>query len=118
MDFVLVMVVLVPLILALIQVALVAYARSTAAAAAADGARYAARWGSVPDDGVARTNALLAGVLGPGVQADVTSRRVVESSVEVVQVRVGLTVRSIVPLLPSVRTEVRGRAFAENPEVA
>ena len=53
-DFVLVMVVLVPLVLGIAQVGLVLHVRNTLTAAASDGARSAATLGSTPADGVAR----------------------------------------------------------------
>ena len=54
-DFVLVLVVLVPLFLGILQVALVLLVRNTLAAAASEGARYAATLDRGPADGVART---------------------------------------------------------------
>ena len=56
-DFVLVVVVLAPLVAGLMQVALVLHVRATLAAAASDGARYAATADRGPADGVARTRA-------------------------------------------------------------
>ncbi|MEQ6902678.1 TadE family protein [Nocardioides sp. YIM 152588] len=54
-DFVLAVVVLVPILLGLVQLALVLHVRATLAAAASEGARYAATADHGPADGVART---------------------------------------------------------------
>lgn len=54
-DFVLVMVLLVPLVLGVMQLALVLHVRNTVALAASEGARYAGAWESTPEDGLART---------------------------------------------------------------
>ena len=53
-DVVLVLVVLVPLVLGVVQVALVMHVRNTLASAAAEGARYGAAQGRSPADAVAR----------------------------------------------------------------
>ena len=52
-DFVLVLVLLMPLFLGILQVALVLHVRNTVQSAAAEGARAAAAWGGTPADGVA-----------------------------------------------------------------
>ena len=54
-DFVLVLVVLVPIFLGILQVALVLLVRNTLASAASEGARYAATLDRGPADGAART---------------------------------------------------------------
>ena len=59
-DFVLVLAVLVPLFLGILQVGLVLLVRNTLAAAASEGARYAAVQGRGPADGVERTRSQIA----------------------------------------------------------
>lgn len=54
-DFVLVMVLLVPLVLGVMQLALVLHVRNTVALAASEGARHAAAWESTAEDGLVRT---------------------------------------------------------------
>lgn len=76
-DFVLVMLVLVPLVVALMQVALVMYVRNTVSMAASEGARYAAAWGSTPQDGLARARQQWSGV--------VAQRFIERSRIEVVE---------------------------------
>lgn len=89
-DFVLVLVVVVPLVLGIIQVALVLHVRNTLTDAASEGARYAATADRPPEAGVARTRQLIGGALaarfaeqvdahatevhgGPGVEVDVVA---------------------------------------------
>ena len=60
-DFVLVLVVLVPVFLGILQVALVLFVRNTLAAAASEGARYAATLDRDPADGAARTRSQISG---------------------------------------------------------
>lgn len=62
-DFVLVLMILVPLFLGILQVALVLHVRNTLAAAASEGARYGAQRGHSPADAVDRTRATIAGAL-------------------------------------------------------
>lgn len=63
MDFVLVMMILLPLVLGILQLALVLHVRNTLAAAAGEGARFAAVAGSSAGMGEAKTRELIAGAL-------------------------------------------------------
>ena len=112
-DFVLVVVVLVPLVLGVLQVSLVLLVRNTLTAAASDGARYAATVGRGPSDGVARTRDQIAGALAARFADDVSARVVsVDGEPTVV-----VTVRASVPALglggPGVDLEVAGHAVQE-----
>lgn len=62
-DFVFVLVLLVPIVTGILQLALVLHVRNTLASAAAEGARHAALAGASPQDGVARTRAQWRGVV-------------------------------------------------------
>jgi len=62
-DFVLVLVVLIPLFLGILQVALVLHVRNTLTAAASEGARYAATVDRAPGAGAARTREQISGAL-------------------------------------------------------
>ncbi len=101
-DFVLVVVVLVPLVLGVLQVSLVLLVRNTLTAAASDGARYAATVGRGPSDGLAARFA-----------EDVSARVVSVDGAPTVVV----TVRASVPALglggPGVDLEVAGHAVQE-----
>ncbi len=112
-DFVLVLVVLVPLVLGVLQVSLVLLVRNTLTAAASDGARYAATVGRGPADGVARTREQIAGALAARFAEDVDARVVSIDGAPTVVV----TVRASVPALglggPGVDLEVDGHAVQE-----
>lgn len=112
-DFVLVMLVLVPLVVAIMQVALVLYVRNTVALAASEGARHAATWGATPQDGLARAREQWSGA--------VSSRFVTATRVETVEFAGApayrLVVEVDVPALglggPGVGFEVSGSAVIE-----
>ncbi len=112
-DIVLVMVVLVPLVLGIIQVALVMHVRNTLAAAASEGARYAATQGASPGAGVARTRTQIDAGISGDFARDIAVRRVVLGGVPTVEV----VVRARVPALglggPGVDLVVAGHAVAE-----
>ena len=112
-DFVLVMAVLVPMVLAVLQVSLVLLVRNTLTAAASDGARYAATVGRGPADGEARTRQQIQGALASRFAEDVQARVVLVDGTPTVVV----TVRASVPALglggPGVDLEVAGHAVQE-----
>lgn len=112
-DFVLVLVVLVPMLLAVLQVSLVLLVRNTLTAAASDGARYAATVGRGPADGEARTREQIEGALASRFAQDVDARVVLVDGAPTVVV----TVRATVPALglggPGVDLEVDGHAVQE-----
>ena len=114
-DFVLVMVVLVPLVLGIIQVALVMHVRATLAAAASEGARLAATVDRGPGDGVALTRRQIDAALASTYAQHVTARPVTIDG----QPGVEVTVRAEVPALglggPGVAVSVTGRAVEEVP---
>ncbi len=114
-DVTLVAVLLVPLVLGIVQVALVLHVRTTLAAAASEGARLAATADRGPSDGVARTRAQIAQAVGGGFAEDVVVRRVLVAGAPGVEI----TVRARVPALgiggPAVDISVSGRAVEEDP---
>lgn len=114
-DFVLVLLVLVPLVLGVLQVALVLHVRNTLGAAASEGARYAATLGHTGSDGVVRTRAQLRGALSRRYAADVSSSATTIDGAPAVQI----TVRARVPALglggPGVDLTVTGHAVRESP---
>jgi Flp pilus assembly protein TadG len=75
-DFVLVMVVLVPLFLGILQVGLVLHVRNTLTAAASEGARYAATADRGPADGVRRTREQIRGAIAADFASGVSARHV------------------------------------------
>lgn len=113
-DIVLVMAVLVPVFLGILQLALVLLVRNTLAAAASEGARYAATWDRGPADGVALTREQISGALASRYAEDVSARATAVSGAPGVEV----TVRAVVPALgiggPGVEITVTGHAVEES----
>lgn len=110
-DVVLVMIVLVPVVLGILQVALVLFVRNTLASAASEGARLAATRDRGPADGAALARAQIGGAVSGRFARDVTAAqrgRTVE-----------VTVHARVPALgiggPAVELTVTGHAVEEPP---
>jgi Flp pilus assembly protein TadG len=114
-DVVLVMVVLVPVVFGILQVALVLFVRNTLAAAASEGARLAATADRGPEDGAALTREQIDGAVSGRFAQDVTARQTTVNGAPGVEV----TVHARVPALglggPSVDLEVTGHAVEEPP---
>lgn len=112
-DFVLVMVLLVPLVFGIAQVALVLHVRNTGAAAASEGARAAAALDASLATGTERTRAMIRDSLADRYADDVTARWTeVRGAPGVV-----VTVRARVPALglfgPAMTVESHGHAVRE-----
>lgn len=112
-DFVLVSLVLVPLVLGLVQVALVLHVRNTLTAAASEGARYAATVDRAPQDGVARTRAQISRAVADRYAADVSGSDVLVDGVPTVEIRVHASVPALGLWGPGVGIEVTGHAVRE-----
>jgi hypothetical protein len=112
-DFVLVMVVLIPLVLGIIQVGLVLLVRNTLASAASEGARHAATANRGPGDGIAVTREQIDGAISGKFAEDVSARQVMVDGAPGVEV----VVRAEVPALglfgPTIELEVSGSAVEE-----
>jgi Flp pilus assembly protein TadG len=112
-DFVLVLVVLVPLFLGILQVGLVLHVRNTLTAAASEGARFAATADRGLDAGVARTRAQIRGALADRFAEAVTARSVEVDGVPAVRVEVRADVPPLGLLGPGVPVRVAGHAVEE-----
>lgn len=114
-DFTLVLVLLLPIVVGLIQVALVLHVRTTLAAAASEGARLAATADRGAGDGVARTRSQIEEALAGRYARDVEVRTVLVDGAPGVEI----TVHAEVPALgiggPAVEFSVSGRAVEEDP---
>ena len=114
-DFVLVLVVLIPLFLGILQVALVLLVRNTLASAAAEGARYAATLDHDLADGRARTHDQIDGALSGRFARSIVVHRVSVDGRPTVEV----VVRATVPALgiggPGISLTVAGHAVEETP---
>ena len=112
-DFVLVTVILVPLVLGIIQLALVLYIRNAAADAASEAARYAAVVGRSPGDGVGEVRRQLAGVLADRYTRDIVARRTLVAGAPGVEVTIDVTVPALGLGGPGVSFTVTGHARQE-----
>lgn len=112
-DFVLVLVVLMPLVLGLVHVALVLHVRNTLTSAATEGARYAATIDRSPDAGVARTRHEIEGALASRFAQNVTARETSLGGTPVVEVRVVADVPPLGIWGPATHIEVAGHAIEE-----
>lgn len=112
-DFVLVMVVLVPLVLAIMQVGLVLHVRNTLTTAASDGARAAAVDGGTPSDGVRRTRRMIAESLDQRYAQHVTAHRSRTHGVATMTVEVHAEVPALGVLGSVVRVDASGRAVRQ-----
>lgn len=112
-DFVLVLVVLVPLFLGILQVGLVLHVRNTLTAAASEGARYAATVDRSPSAGVERTRSQIRGALAARFADHVSAHEVLVDGVPGVEVRVAADVPPLGLWGPSVHLDVSGHAVEE-----
>lgn len=112
-DFVLVTVVLVPLFLGIVQVALVMHVRTTLAAAATEGARYAATLDRGPADGVARTRRRIDDALAARYASRIRGDEEVVRGVRTVVVRVHADVPALGLWGPGVGVDVTGHGVEE-----
>jgi hypothetical protein len=108
-DIVLVMVVLVPVVLGILQVALVLFVRNTLASAASEGARLAATRDRGPADGAALTRSQIGGAVSGRYAQDVSARQTGQT--------VEVTVHARIPALglggPAIELTVTGHAVEE-----
>jgi Flp pilus assembly protein TadG len=113
-DFVLVLVVLVPLFLGVLQLGLVLHVRNTLTAAASEGARYAATVDRTPEDGVVRTRSQIQDALASRFARGVTAREVGVNGAPGVRVDVTAEVPPLGLWGPAVRLELSGHAVEES----
>ena len=112
-DFVLVVVVLVPLFLGIVQVALVLHVRNTLTAAASEGARYAATVDRTPGAGAARTREQISGALAARFARRVSAGPMTVRGAPGMRVDVVADVPALGIWGPAVRLHVSGHAVEE-----
>jgi Flp pilus assembly protein TadG len=112
-DFVLVMVLLVPIVLGIVQTGLVLHVRNTLTAAASDGARAGARFGAGPEDGVERARELVTAALADSFARDISARETTLDGVPTIEVVIAAEVPALGLLGPGVNLRVDGHAVQE-----
>lgn len=114
-DFVLVVIVVVPLFLGVLQVALVLHVRNTLTAAASEGARYAATADRPVSAGADRARAQIGRALAARFAEHVSAEPALVRGAAGVRVRVLAEVPPLGLWGPGVRLEVSGHAIEEVP---
>lgn len=112
-EFVLVMVLLVPIVLGIAQVALVLHVRNTLAAAASEGARASAPLGASPADGAQRARSMIQAALDDRYARDISSSWTMVDGMPGTQVEVRAKVPALGLFGPSVPVTVSGHAVRE-----
>ena len=112
-DFVLVLLVLLPLVLGILQLALVLHVRNTLASAAAEGARHAAVAGSSAPAGQAKVQELINGALSRDFVRSVSVRPAVVGGAAGYEAVVEADVTVLGLGGPGVHVRVEGHAIAE-----
>jgi Flp pilus assembly protein TadG len=112
-DFVLVSLVLVPLVLGIMQVALVMFVHNTLASAAHEGARRGATIDRGPGDAAALTRQQIRGAVAERFARDVSARDTTVAGVPGVVVHVHAVVPALGLWGPGVSVDVEGHAVKE-----
>ena len=113
-EFVLVLMVLIPLVFGIAQVALVLHVRNTIVAAASDGARAAAMLGATPDAAGERTREVIRTTVSDRFAESVTAGRSQSGGVAVIEVRVRAEVPPRGLWGPGIPLEAVGRAVMQD----
>ena len=112
-DFVLVLLVLLPLVIGILQLALVLHVRNTLASAAAEGARHAAVAGSSGAAGEAKVQELVDGALSRDFVRTISVRPAVVGGVPGYEAVVEADVTVLGLGGPGIHVRVEGHAIAE-----
>jgi Flp pilus assembly protein TadG len=113
-DFVLVLVVLIPVFLGILQLALTLHVRNVLASAASEGARHGATLDREPADGVAKAHGQIVGALNESYADNIRAEATTIGGAPAVRI----VIRAVVPALgiggPGVPLTVRGTAVDED----
>lgn len=115
-DFVLVMLVLIPLFLGIVHLALVLHVRNTLVSAASEGARYGATYDRTPWQGADRTRQVLSGVLGDRMNLRVWPGREDVGGYPAVVMHVRAEVPALGLWGPRTEISVEGHGVEEDPQ--
>ncbi len=112
-EFVLVLLVIIPLVFGIAQIALVLHVRNTMVAAASDGARSAASLGAGPADAQARAREVIRTTLADRFADSVVAREAQIDGVSTVEVRIEGSVPPLGLWGPGVSVEAVGHAVRQ-----
>ncbi|MDH2413958.1 TadE/TadG family type IV pilus assembly protein [Nocardioides sp. CER19] len=114
-DFVLILGLLLPLVLGVLQLALVLFVRNTLASAASEGARYAATADHGPADGVAKARGQLEGVLSARYAEGIRARSTTIDGAPAIEIVIHAEVPALGLGGPALALDVAGHAIEEKP---
>ncbi|WP_246210241.1 TadE/TadG family type IV pilus assembly protein [Nocardioides piscis] len=112
-DFVMILVVLLPMFAALLQLSLVLHVRNTLSSAAAEGARRAAVMGASPADGHAKASEQIAGTLNERFARDIVVREVAIAGAPAYEVVIHAEVPALGLGGPAIALSASGNAIIE-----
>jgi Flp pilus assembly protein TadG len=113
-DFVLILVVLLPMFAALLQLSLVLHVRNTLSSAAAEGARRAAVTGATMEDGRAEAAQQIVGTLNAKYADEIVIRPTTIGGAPAYEVVITATVPALGIGGPAIALEVSGNAIIES----
>ncbi len=113
-EFAMVCALLMLIVAAVLQLAVVLHVRNTLTWCASEGARYGARADSSPVAGAARTRQLISDSVSPAYASQVHALRTTVGGVDVVEVRVRAPIPALALIGAGAALSVSGRAFAES----
>jgi Flp pilus assembly protein TadG len=114
-DFVMILVVLLPLFAALLQLSLVLHVRNTLSSAAAEGARRAAVVGATPEDGTRKAAEQIVGTLNEKYAQEIHIERTTVGGAPAYEVIITGSVPALGLGGPAIEIEVSGNAIIESP---
>ncbi|SFC83604.1 TadE-like protein [Nocardioides terrae] len=114
-DFVLILGLLVPLVLGVLQVALVLFVRNTLASAASEGARYAATADHGPGDGIGKAREQLEGVLLSRYADGIRARPTTIDGAPAIEIVIHAEIPALGLGGPAFALDVTGHAVEEQP---
>jgi len=113
-DFVMILVVLLPMFAALVQLSLVLHVRNTLSSAAAEGARRAAVTGATPEDGTAKAAEQIVGTLNAKYAEGIDIRLTTIGGAPAYEVVITAKVPALGIGGPAIDLEVSGNAIIED----
>lgn len=114
-DFVMILVVLLPLFAGLLQLSLVLHVRNTLSSAAAEGARRAAVVGATPEDGTTKTAEMIRGTLNEKYAEDIDIDYTTIGGAPAYEVVITAQVPALGLGGPAIELRATGNAIIESP---
>lgn len=113
-EFVLILVILVPVIATIVHLALVLHVRNTVTSAASDGARVGAARGATSEQAVTRTQALISSAIAAHFANEVEASQIILDGVPMIRVRVRTSVPALGLVGPSTNVSATAHAILQD----